>query len=80
MEIVRRLLSAGADPKAERNHRQSGPLHYAADGYVNGPVWNAKRQVKTIEILLDAGADIHAQDKNGALRCTERFARAVPRP
>jgi hypothetical protein len=66
VEIVRRLLAAGADPNAVRNHRQSGPLHYAADGYINGPAWDAKRQVKTIGVLLDAGAAINAQDKNGA--------------
>jgi hypothetical protein len=66
VEIVRRLLAAGADPNAAANHRRSGPLHYAADGYVNGPVWDAKRQVKTIEVLLNAGAAINAQDKNGA--------------
>jgi hypothetical protein len=66
VELVRLLLAAGADPNAAMNHRQSGPLHYAADGYINGPDWNAQRQVKTIQCLLDAGADINAQDKNGA--------------
>lgn len=66
VEIVRRLLAAGADPNAATNHRRSGPLHYAADGFMTGPVWDAKRQVKTIEVLLDAGASINAQDKNGA--------------
>ena len=66
VEIARLLLAAGADPNSTTNHRQSGPLHYAADGYVNGPAWDAKRQVKTIRCLLDAGADIDAQDKNGA--------------
>ncbi|EEF60149.1 ankyrin repeat domain-containing protein [Pedosphaera parvula] len=66
VEIVRLLLAAGADPNSTRNHRQSGPLHYAADGCINGPEWNAKRQVKTIQCLLDAGAEINAQDKNGA--------------
>src|SRR5438445_9240468 len=66
VELVRLLLAAGADPNSTTNHRRSGPLHYAADGYINGPDWNAKRQVKTIQCLLDAGAEINAQDKNGA--------------
>src|SRR5438876_794312 len=66
VEIARLLLAAGADANAATNHRRSGPLHYAADGYVNGPVWDAKRQVKMIRCLLDAGADVNAQDKNGA--------------
>src|SRR5207237_10541961 len=48
------------------NQRHSGPLHYAEDGYVSGPAWDAKRQVQTIRCLLDAGADVNAQDKNGA--------------
>src|SRR3989454_9031685 len=66
VELIRLLLAAGADPNSTMNHRQSGPLHYAADGYINGPDWNAKRQVKTIQCLLEAGAEISAQDKNGA--------------
>jgi ankyrin repeat protein len=65
-EIVAQLLAAGADPNFAGRHRRSTPLHYAADGFVNGPAWDPKRQVKTIRCLLDAGADIHAQDKNGA--------------
>jgi len=66
VEIARLLLAAGADPNAAGNHRQSGPLHYAADGYVIDPAWDAKRQVHTIRCLLDAGAHVNAQDKNGA--------------
>jgi ankyrin repeat protein len=66
VEIARFLLAAGADPNARTNHRQSGPLHYAADGYIDGPGWDAKRQVKTICCLLDAGAEVNAPDKNGA--------------
>jgi ankyrin repeat protein len=66
IEIVRLLLDAGADPNSAKNHRQSGPLHYAADGHISCPVWNAERQVETIQCLLEAGADINAQDKNGA--------------
>src|SRR5207237_8122083 len=65
-EIVGLLLDAGADPNATRNRRKSRPLHYAADGYINGPAWDEKRQLKTIRCLLHAGADINAQDKNGA--------------
>jgi len=66
VEIAERLLAAGSDPNAALNHRRSGPLHYAADGYVTGPAWDPKRQVKTIRCLLGAGAQINAQDKNGA--------------
>src|SRR6266850_4774164 len=66
LELVQLLLAAGADPNSTTNHRRSGPLHYAADGYIVGPDWNAKRQVETIQCLLDAGAEINAQDKNGA--------------
>jgi ankyrin repeat protein len=66
VEIARLLLVAGADPNAATNHRHSGPLHYAADGYIIGPAWDPKRQVKTIECLLEAGARVNVQDKNGA--------------
>lgn len=64
--IARELLAAGADVNATANHRRSGPLHYAADGYIEGPAWDAKQQVSMIGCLLDAGAEINLQDKNGA--------------
>jgi len=66
VEIVRVLLSAGADPNAMMNHRASGPLHYAADTCLSSRAWSARKQVETIECLLEAGARIDAQDKNGA--------------
>jgi Ankyrin repeats (many copies)/Ankyrin repeats (3 copies) len=66
LEIVRLLLAAGADPNAASNHRRSTPLHYAADGFITGPAWDGKRQVRMLRCLLDAGAAINAQDKNGA--------------
>src|SRR5260221_11237577 len=56
VEIIRLLLAACAEPNASANHRGSSPLHYAADGYVNVPAWDAKRQVATIPCLLDGGA------------------------
>jgi Ankyrin repeats (3 copies)/Ankyrin repeat len=66
VEIVRLLLTSGADPNAAKNRRRSSPLHYAADGFITGPGWDAKRQVETIRCLLHNGADIHLQDMNGA--------------
>src|SRR2546422_9233614 len=66
VEIVRLLLTTGANPNAATNHRRSRPLHYAADGFLSSPAWDAQRQVETIGCLLANGADIHSQDKNGA--------------
>lgn len=66
VDIAKMLLKAGADPNAAQNHRRSRPLHYAVDGYVNSNLWNEKRQVAMIRLLLKSGADIDAQDKNGA--------------
>src|SRR5215468_3578265 len=66
VEIVRLLLAAGADPNAAKNRRKSSPLHYAADGFITCPAWDAKKQVETIQCLLHARADIHLQDMNGA--------------
>jgi ankyrin repeat protein len=66
VEIVGLLLATGSDPNAFMNMRHSGPLHYAADGYISGPTWDPEQQVQTIECLLAAGANVNAQDKNGA--------------
>jgi hypothetical protein len=66
VEIARALIGAGADVCAARNHRRSQPLHYAADGHLVNPCWDPLRQVAMIRLLLKAGADIRAQDKNGA--------------
>jgi ankyrin repeat protein len=60
------LLAAGADSGSAKNRRFSQPLHYASDGYLDSPFWNARRQVTMIRLLLKAGASIDAQDRNGA--------------
>src|SRR3954447_10239485 len=65
VEMVKLLLAAGADPNAAKNMRKSSPLHYAADGFITGPAWDAKRQLETIRCLLENGANIHLQDMNG---------------
>lgn len=85
VKIVQLLLEAGADPNSTANHRRSSPLHYAADGFINHPAWNARRQVAAIQCLLDNGANIHARDKNGATplhravrtRCAEAVRRLL---
>ena len=66
VEIAKLLLDAGANPNSALNHRWSRPLHYAADGYVISELWNEQNQVAMIRLLLEAGAEIDAQDKNGA--------------
>lgn len=65
-EIVELLLTSGSDPNAAQNRRRSTPLHYAADGFITGPAWNATRQVETLQCLLSHGANLLAQDRNGA--------------
>jgi len=66
VEIAKMLLAAGADVVSAGNRRRSQPLHYAADGYLENPSWDPSRQLAMIRLLLKAGADIDAQDKNGA--------------
>jgi ankyrin repeat protein len=64
--LVARLLEAGADARACGNRRRSQPLHYASDGSARCAEWNPTRQVAVIQLLIQAGADVHAQDRNGA--------------
>jgi hypothetical protein len=66
VEIARMLLAAGADPSSAKNRRGSQPLHYAADASLESPSWNAETQVAMIRLLLKAGSQMNAQDKNGA--------------
>ena len=65
-DIVQALLDAGADARAANNRRRSTPLHYAADGFITGLAWDPVAQIQTLELLLNAGAAIDAQDQNGA--------------
>jgi ankyrin repeat protein len=65
-EIASELIKLGADVNAAQNMRRGRPLHYAADGCPGNPMFDEKRQVKMIQLLLKAGADLDAADKNGA--------------
>ncbi len=66
VEIARLLLAAGAEAAPAGNRRGSQPLHYAADGHPDSPAWNPRSQVAMIRLLLQAGAEVNAPDKNGA--------------
>lgn len=66
VEIAKSLLAAGAEVAAATNRRHSQPLHYASDGSPGSPAWNPERQVAMIQLLIESGADVHAQDQNGA--------------
>jgi hypothetical protein len=66
VDIARMLLAAGADARAARNRRHSQALHYAADGHRDSAAWDPGLQVMMIRLLLEAGAEIDAPDKNGA--------------
>src|ERR1041384_2037235 len=41
VEIAKMLLAAGAEISAAKNRRSGQPLHYAADGYLQNPSWDA---------------------------------------
>lgn len=66
VEIARLLLASGADPNAAHNRRRSTPLHYASDGCVTLEHWDEKVQVRMLKLLIGAGANVAAADKNGA--------------
>ncbi len=66
VEIAKALLDAGAEVNAVGHHRHAQPLHYAADGCPGGSSWDPQSQIKTLKLLVKAGANLHAVDKNGA--------------
>src|SRR2546429_894769 len=53
-EIVRKLITAGADVHA-RNRFGDQPLHAAAVGRPNSCTWNPPAQAATIICLIEAG-------------------------
>ena len=63
-EIVRKLITAGADVHA-RNRFGDQALHAAAVGSPGSRTWNPPAQAATIICLIEAGADPNAIDKRG---------------
>lgn len=66
VEIARILLDFGAKVDAAGNHLHAQPLHYAADDSSHSPSETSARRAAMLQLLLDAGAEIDAPDKNGA--------------
>lgn len=64
-DIIQLLTNAGADPNARFNRRLSTPFHYAADACLNEH-FSSVQQINSLQLLIDAGAHLNAQDKNGA--------------
>jgi len=63
-EVVRKLITAGADVHA-RNRHGGEPLHAAAVGLPGSRTWNPSAQAATIAGIIEAGADPNATDKRG---------------
>jgi ankyrin repeat protein len=63
-DIAQDLIKNGAYVRAA-NRRGAEPLHYAADGAPGSRHWNPEAQAAMITLLVNAGADPNALDKNG---------------
>ena len=62
--VIRVLLARGA-PVDAANRRGAQPLHYASDGAPGSTHWNPEAQAAVIGMLVDAGADPNALDRDG---------------
>src|SRR6266542_4387450 len=63
-ELVRKLITAGADVHA-RNRHGDEPLHAAAVGVPGSRTWNPSAQAAPIVGIIEAGADPNTINKNG---------------
>ena len=63
-KMIRDLVSAGADIRAENRH-SAEPLHAAAVGIPGSHFWNPRAQAAAVRALIKAGADPNAADKSG---------------
>ena len=65
VDIAEQLVSGGARIRAV-NRRGAEALHYATDGIPVSPHWNPDAQFAVIQLLIKAGAEPNATDKDGA--------------
>src|SRR5258706_5548469 len=63
-EVVRQLITAGADVRAKNRHGDE-PLHAAAVGLPGSPRWDPSAQAATIVCIVEAGGEPNAIDKRG---------------
>jgi ankyrin repeat protein len=61
-ELIRKLISAGADVRAKNRHGDE-PLHAASAGIPDSPRWNPSAQATTIVCIIEAGADPNTVNK-----------------
>lgn len=62
--IAQELVRRGADVRA-KDRRGAEPLHAAAVGIPDSPLWDPHAQATTIAYLIEAGADPNAVDAGG---------------
>ncbi len=64
LEVAAELISIGAGVRAG-NRFGAEPIHYAADGVPGSAGWDPVAQSSALVLLIEAGADPNAENKNG---------------
>lgn len=66
-ELIQRLLDAGADPLIATDNGTTPLMVAAGIGWVEGVTyeWSREQNLKTVNLLLEHGADVNVRDKDG---------------
>jgi ankyrin repeat protein len=67
VDLMKFLLSKGADPKIATSHNDTALSVAAGIGWVEGVTyeWSEKQNVEAVKMCLDAGIDVNAADMEG---------------
>jgi ankyrin repeat protein len=65
IEGINQLIDNGCGINTNNNRRKSTPLHYACEYIFEQDVYDQEQQEKLILKLIELGANINAEDKNG---------------